>query len=450
MPEHRPTAAGGARLYRWERVGLALVGLAFLGLGVTTVIRSAFLSSPKTDFQVYARAAWAARVGEDPYQVTDNNGWHYIYPPAFAVVMTPLADPYPYLPREGYLPFALSVAIWYLIGLGCVAYTVRVFAAAVLPDAARGSRRWWYARLVPVYVCAGGIALTISRGQVSTVVVALVAAGFAAAVRNRRLASGAWLGAAAVLKVIPVLLVLFPIVRRDWRGVAGGVAAAVVLLGVLPAAVWGVDGMIAANRRVATMVLAPAVAAGEDRTLVLELTGAKSTHSQSVQGAVHYWLYADHAARPDEADAIAKWAHLVTGVLMLGATLLAARRRLTPDPADQLIFLGCLCVLMLLLTPVSHLHYYALVLPLACGLWLRGLKARPGAVMADARTTAVLVVWGVMTALPALPGAAFDPLRDGGFGTVFTIGLWAFALRAMGRPSVANAAAMPMPLRLAA
>ena len=79
-------------------------------------------------------------------------------------------------------------------------------------------------------------------------------------------------------------------------------------------------------------------------------------------------MYPDRATRPDTASPIAKWAHVVSGLMMLGVTLLAARRRLTEKPADQLIFLGCLCVLMMLLTPISHLHYYMMVMPLVCGL----------------------------------------------------------------------------------
>lgn len=438
------------RLYGWEKAGLVLLAGVVVGLGALTVVRSAYQSSPKTDFQVYARAAWAVAAGEDPYVHTDNNGWHYVYPPAFAILLRPLADPPAYLPRGGYLSFGAEVAVWFAIGLLCVVYTVHALAAAVLPGAVRGSRRWWYARLVPAYVCFGGIGLTLSRGQVNTVLVALVAAGFVAAVRGRRAASGAWLAGAAVLKVIPTFLVLFPIVRCDWRAVAGGVAAAALLLVALPAAVWGVDGMIAANRTVAATVLAPGVAEGGDKRVDGELTGASATYSQSVRGAVNAWIHPDRETRPAEVAPAAKWAHLVSAAVMVGLTLVAARRRLTPEPADQLVFLGCLCTLMMLVTPVSHMHYYAMVLPLVCGLWLRSLAMRPGAACADRATLAVLVAWGLLTAVPLLPGVVFDWLRECGFGTVPTIGLWAWGLRAMGRRGVANTNAVPVDVRRAA
>jgi hypothetical protein len=173
------------------------------------------------------------------------------------------------------------------------------------------------------------------------------------------------------------------------------------------------------------------MSADADQTRQQELHGANATHSQSVQATVHTWMYPDRSTRPDVVSPIAKWAHLGSAAIMLGCTLLAGRR-LTSDPADQLIFLGCVCVLMMLITPVSHLHYYAMVLPLVCGVWLRGMAARPGAVAASRGATLMLAAWGIVTLIPALPGPAFEWLREAGFGTVATIGLWAYGLKLIG------------------
>src|SRR5581483_9758696 len=115
-------------------------------------IRSALQSRPKTDVQVYARAAWAVRIGADIYLPTDDNGWHYIYPPTFAILLAPLADPYPFLGRGPYLPFWLSVAIWYVFSTVCAGFAVHALAGAVLPGTPVGSRRWWSARTMPFLV----------------------------------------------------------------------------------------------------------------------------------------------------------------------------------------------------------------------------------------------------------------------------------------------------------
>lgn len=437
-----PTS-GNRPMSRLEKVGLSLFILVLFAFGVITEIRSAFQVTRRTDFGVYVRAAWAVTAGKDLYTVTDDHGWHYCYPPTFAILLVPLAEPYQFDTETRHLPFAVSVAIWYVLSVGCAVFAANALASGVVPGAVRWSRRWWYARLVPVYVCIGGVGFTLGRGQVNLLLIALVAGAFAATVRGRRMASGAWLAGAAALKMIPALLVLFPLVRRDWRALIGVALGGFVLLGVIPAAVWGIPKTIEMNRKPVEVVLLPAVASGGDQTRAIELHGAKSTDSQSVRAVVQAWIYPDRKTRPHEIDPIASQIHwLVSGLLVL-ITVIVGLRRLTPDPADQLIFLGCLCTVMMLLTPVSHMHYYAMVLPLVSGLWLRGVARRPNGVSADALTTVVLIVWGIATATPLFAGPTFDRLRECGFGTAFTIALWAFGLRTIGRESNPEASAKP-------
>jgi len=442
------TTPAADRLRTGERVGLALFALLLVAFGVLTEVRSAFQQTPKTDFGVFARAGWAVRAGLDIYDVTDDNGWHYAYPPPFAVAMVPLGHPYRFLPQDGYVPYAVSVGVWYVLSLLAIGYAVHAFAGAVLPGLERGSRRWWYARLVPVYVCLGGVGHTLGRGQVNPFVVALWAAGFAAVVRNRRAAGGAWLATAAVLKIIPTLLVVYPLVRRDWRALAGAAVAVVMLIGVVPAAVWGVEGAVDVNAKLVRVVLGPVFDEHGDQTRAKELHGVAATDSQSVLAAVHAWQHPDPTTRPPQPGRAAKVAHLAVSGTMLLLTAWVGFRRTSPSPADQLVLFGCLCAVMTLTTPVSHMHYYAFILPLACGLWLRGLAARPGSLSAGVRTTTALLAWGIITAVPLFPGPVFDRLRESGLGTAATIGLWALGLAAIARPRAA--VAEPLPLRRAA
>lgn len=447
------TASGQTRLTRWDRLGLTLFAVLVVGFGVVVEIRSAFQRQRKTDFGVYARAAWAVRSGGDIYEVFDDRGWHYCYPPPFAVLMVPLADPPTVLEdRSGYLPFSVSVGIWYLLGFGCVVYAAHAFASAVLPDAARGSRRWWYARTVPMLICLGGIGFTLGRGQVNTVVVALVAAMFAASVRGKTVASGAWLAGAMALKVIPGILLLFPLIRREWRAAIGVAAAAFVLFGLIPTALWGIDGAVKSNLRIIDAVLKPGTTGGGDQTRAKELTDTTATDSQTFQAVIHAMKYPDPTARPAKADRDTRLAHWGIGGLLTLITAAVAWRRLGPEPGDQLVFLGCLCVLMLLVTPVSHMHYYAMAMPLVCGLWLRGMAKRPGGIGTDSLTLAVLVAWGVSTALPLFPWEFTSFLRQAGAGVFATVGLWAFALATIARRAevVQVAEPLPEPRRLAA
>jgi alpha-1,2-mannosyltransferase len=438
-------------LNRWDRIALLLFAILIVAFGVMTEIRSAFQTSRKTDFGVYARAAWAIRVGQDPYTVTDNNGWHYCYPPTFAILLAPLADPYPFASQDGYLPYAASVAIWYVFSAGCTLLAVHWLASAVFPSLRMGSRRWWYARTIPLCVCFGSIGMTLGRGQVGVLVAVLVAGMFAATVRGRRITAGVWLAGAIALKVIPGLLVFFPLVRRDRRAFVGVATGLVFFLLVIPATLWGVPGAIAANRKVVDLVLAPGTANNGDQTRAEELTNITATDSQSFEAVIHAQLYPDRNTAPPAASPQTKLAHWTIGGVMLLVTIAAGWRLGRPNVdsstlaiANQLIFLGCLCVVMILLTPISHIHYYVMLLPLVSGLWLRSLAIRPGSHVADVRTSVLLAAWGLATAVPLLPGPFFEQLRVGGLGTVATVGLWLFALGTISRSSRAMPVATPI------
>ncbi|OWK43434.1 glycosyltransferase family 87 protein [Fimbriiglobus ruber] len=453
-----PADPGSAPLARFEAIGLWLMGLLLIAFGGLVADRSAFQTDRKTDFGVYARAGFSVRatltaryfpsavpeneeyfppeareLKYDIYQVCDDRGWHYCYPPAFAVFMVPLADPFFWEDRTGYLPFGASVIIWFVINLILAWYAAHALAGAVVPDAVRWSRRWWYARTVPLYICLGGIGYTLSRGQVNIVLVALVAGMFAAAVRGRAVAAGAWLAGAVALKVIPVFLILFPLVRREWRTGIGLAAGLFVLLGVIPAAVWGVEGAVDNNLKVFSAVIAPGSLGVGDQTRQKELTGATSTDSQSFQAVIHNLRYPDKPNRPKVVDKSTRLAHWALSLLMVAVTLVAAWRGLGPAPADQLVFLGLLCVVMLLTTPVSHMHYYAMGLPLVAGLWLKGLAGRPGEFWAGWCTFGVLMTWGVLTALPLFPPVMDLGLLDAGLATFSTVALWAYGVAVMGR-----------------
>src|SRR5438067_2362173 len=134
-PGHQPPR-------RWEKAALALMVAGAVGFMAFTEVRSCFMTFRHTDFTVYVRAAWAARAGHDLYAVADEHGWHYCYPPAFALLLTPLADPPPGEPRAGYPPFWLAAAVWIVVSTLAAVWAAHMLARAVLTDAVRGTRRW--------------------------------------------------------------------------------------------------------------------------------------------------------------------------------------------------------------------------------------------------------------------------------------------------------------------
>src|SRR4051812_17915760 len=149
-----------APLKPWERCFLVLFFAMFVIFGAIVEMRCVFTPNRQTDLGVYLRAAWAARAGENPYTVEDENGWHFCYPPVIAMLFAPLADAPPGADRTLLLPWPVSVLLWYLVSVAClflaVHWIARTLEATARDPALRtmpaGCRRWWYHRGVPVLV----------------------------------------------------------------------------------------------------------------------------------------------------------------------------------------------------------------------------------------------------------------------------------------------------------
>lgn len=416
--------SGDRRPSRLEWVFFGMMVGVVIYYAVITEIRSCFLERRMTDFGVYLRAAWAARTGHDMYAVTCDNGWHYCYPPTFALLLMPLADPPSEFPREGYIPYSISVGIWIILSYAFAIWAVHILAKLIVPEAIPGSRRWWTARNGPLFLCAGGIGYTIVHGQVNTLVAVLVAAMFVSWAAGRRLASGMWLTGALALKVIPAFLVLFPLIHFDRRTLIGVCLGAVLLLGVLPACVLGVSGAIRENRKLVDQVLVPGTTGQGDQTRAKELTWTVATDSHSFQAVIHNYLNPDIYTRPAEATNSTRIIHWTICILMTVITLLVGLRTRQAGAETQLVFLSCLLLIMILATPVSHIHHFAMALPAISGLWLKGLADRPGAAWPSPWVSIPLFIWCMGTGLPLFPGQLFLHMREFGIGTAVTVIVW--------------------------
>jgi hypothetical protein len=413
-----------------RRFALAL-GIAVLVLGGIVEMRSAWQQTRKTDAEVFFRAAWAIRVGAELYEVEDSHGWHYHYPPLFAIVMMPFADAPPGQARDGLLPFAVSVGIWYVLNVGFLAAGVHHLATALeehLPTPG-STGRWWLLRVLPSAACFMAVGQSLTRGQVSLLLLALVCALTAATLRGRRFRAGIWLAAAICLKIIPAYLLLFPLWRRDARCLAGCAAGLLVGLVMVPLAVLGGPRTFHYYREIEAKVLRPGVGfASPDeaaRPRTRELTGITQTDSQSFVAVLHNSYYLDRTARPLEIQPWARAGHWGLAAAMTLATLAAAR--LQPcSPLGEALFIGLLALAMTVICPVCHFHYFALLIPALTALLALRWRCRggPGA--------GLVTLGGVVAAASLLPTlAGLEILRD--LGLLLHAGLlvWAVGLAAL-------------------
>jgi hypothetical protein len=467
VPEGKPIAPAVSRAFpltrltSWQRYAVILV-VGFVLFGVLVEFRAAFLQRRMGDLDVFMRTAWAVRSGQDIYTATDPNGFHYHYPPLLAILLVPLADPPTEADPTWAMPYPVTVALWYAVSVLCLGLAVHWLASSLeqtSPDAAlrslsRGCPRWWALRLVPIVACLPPIGHTLMRGQVNLLLLLLLCGMAAALLHGRRGQSGWWLAWAICLKVIPGFLLLVPLWRRDGRCLFACLLGLVLGIGVIPAVVFGPARTWTYYREWNDVLLRPGLGTGADQSRAKELINVTGTDSQSFQAILHNSLHPDPATRPPHPATWVRAVHWLVGLLMTALTLLAAWRQRGDGPGSVIAF-GSLVLIMLLLSPVCHLHYFCLSLPLVMGLLAASWEGK-----ADPRLgkgmMLLLAVNVAANALPyfAGPDARFvQLLRDDGLATgagvllwlVGLIVLWQRGRRALvlaaGRPHVVAAAA---------
>jgi uncharacterized membrane protein len=408
------------------RAGEWLVLALFAGVvtplfGAVVVWRSAGMAQRHTDFDVYARAAWAARTGRDLYAVTNDDGLHYCYPPPFAVLMAPFAEPAGATGPRAEFAFGVSVATWYALSVAFLFAAAHVLAAAAegtLPiRPPTGCRRWWALRLLPVLITLPAVGNTLSHGQANLLVLLLVSAAIAAATAGRSGRAGAWLAAAAAVKVFPAFLLLHPLRRLDTRFAAGFIASAAATLFLLPALALGPEAALRANATFAKVMLLPALAEDASASRAEEMFHVLRTDNQSIQAVLHAWRHWGDAAAPAEPDRPTRLVHWSVGALLTWVTLKGKR-------TDTHLTMAALLVIALFVCPMCHLHYYVLTLPLVTGLlhrwWLDSRRVWPGA-----QRGGLLVLHVVGGAAPLI----LEDYRNLGFAPLTTLPLWAAAVR---------------------
>jgi hypothetical protein len=189
---------------------------------------------------------------------------------------------------------------------------------------------------------------------------------------------------------------------------------------VIPAYVFGPQKALAYFREWDSQVRRPGMTQQGDQSRAIELTDIPATDSQSYVAIIHNTLNWDRATRPRHATWSVRIAHWAIGGVLTGLTLLAAGRQKRSAPAE-LVFFGSLIVMMVVLSPICHLHYFSLVLPL--------VLATVASVWEDKGNSRLHLGWWLLLAafllantVPQLPD--FYLTRDFGLAAYGALGLW--------------------------
>ncbi len=393
-------------LLPWSRpivIGLVAAAAVWLtALSITDIHGRTF-----HDFDVFYSTATAVRHGDPLYETAQR--WRdlglshglpgntepssYVYPPVFALALTPLT----------LLPFRLAAALWYTLSLTAVLGAVVVLLRMLLPVRGRA--------LVAAIVIAGAVVtsfgpmrLVLGAGQADALLLLFVALTLSDCRHGRDVRSGLWLGVAVAIKPFLGFLILFLLWKRMYRGavVAGTVAAGLFLL-PLPVVGW---------RSLVDSV-----------TVIRYFSGpvfGVSPHNQSLYGMA-LRLFTDNAFTRPLVDAPVL-VTLLRGAVVVAVLVTVARviRHGRPEaaPAQELVLeYGLAVAAMLLVSPHTedrHLAYLTLALvPVGVVTGWSMLSGRDGRMIA----LALGGIWAYLS-LPHLSRVqyAFDRYMDGPVG----------------------------------
>ena len=201
-PTHRSSTMAFIRIAprRAVVIGAALAFLvAACTLGLLDVRRRALNS----DFTVFAIAGAAFFDGRDPYAIANPQGWHYAYPPLFALAVAPLSR----------LSFQDQVAVWFAISVGlgllCVAECRWIVRAIRRRDplTAATPMPWWIAIAAALSVLLPALD-SLQRGQVALAITWPLLVGL-----RLLLAARGWMAAclAGTVLALPIAIKLTPL-----------------------------------------------------------------------------------------------------------------------------------------------------------------------------------------------------------------------------------------------
>lgn len=317
-----------------------------------------------TDITVYTVAADALADGRDPYTVTNPQGWHYLYPPLFAILISPLRHLAP--ENQAFAWFLASL----LMAFGCWVEVRALQARLAIP-------RWFcvaasLAALLPILN-------TLQRGQVGLLILYALLLGFHLSL-DRPFLGALVLALPVAIKLSPVvpvgILMLQLLLRRGgsarFLAASGGLAAGLLLcLLLLPTVAIGWARNEECLRTWASRVILNEDVGEENEFF------PRATRNQSLSNALYRaGLLVLRAGGWEEERPIDRviWSHGKTpldneawrwGIRILRVLLSLSMVLLTVSVRNGGAAppFGLACLLSLLLSPISWGHHYTILLP---------------------------------------------------------------------------------------
>lgn len=397
-----------------ETILLAFAAAAVLGL-LLARLRQAIMMG-QGDAQVFFRAGWAVWTGYPLYQVVDDHGWSYHYPPPFALLMGPFANPLPGFSKPAWAaPYPLSLALWYALGVGALIGAMQILANAI----ARFSGAWlrpgmdnpyWALRLLPPLALIVFVAAGWARGQPTTILVLLIVMFLVFLSERRPFAASIALSIAITIKIFPAAFLLIPILRRDVRTIACTALSTAVLLIAIPLVCLGPDTTIGLYHALWTERL-QGLATGQVNPRIASEISPWGINMVSVGSMLARTFATPMPAAPYRLPDWAKYSQYAVDLLIMLAIAAVGYRRFwrlegpQPNAPYAILIAGAILLAALpAMLPVATPHYWAQEIPLVAILFVEGWR-RSGSV----RPSVAQIVWTAATVFAFAAGGPDAP-----------------------------------------
>ena len=346
----------------WPRRIFLFAAVAFfISLGCSTIFRANYSHTHRSDFTVYTSAGKAVLDGTNIYEAHNIRGWYFMYLPIFAIVMVPFA----------WMGTFWASLLWFLLS----AFTLIHGIDLACRLARHGFPRmrihdFWFRALVGLIVLLPATS-GIARGQASVLIMYLMTLGIWFYFEKQPWAAGLALAGCIVLKIFPALLALYFLIHRRFKYAATTALWLILLILVIPSAVFGPAKNFALLRQWNTTIAMPAnQGIGEANTRFDQMIDPRNSRNQSLQAVAIRSGTGRTMDVPFENEQITRPIALLMNVLLfVVSTWLCFKNHWSESMRRSLLKISMLALLMLMISPVTWNHNFVLVvLPAAAAL----------------------------------------------------------------------------------
>jgi hypothetical protein len=361
--------------WRWLIFG------GFLGVEIALIVVTRLTSASPNGGDLCRDYLDAQRLlhGQDPYAPFAGCGdlHHSPHPPLALLLLVPLA----------LFPIGVAATLWDLLMLAALGYALWMIWDELRPDLAPR----WLALILGGLVIWSPLLDTWLEAQIGPLVLLLLVLAWRARRHNHPWAAGAWLAVATLIRLYPVLLFIYPLLRREWRVAGGGIIMGTGLtLLTLPF-----------TRPADYLAYITREAPGSTAEWI------NDAHNVSWRGWLGQLFIGNNTIYPIVSLPSVVTPLFVLGVLAILAVLIwrgwLARNVRLGAAGDELAWLLALPV-MLVISPLTWPHYFDILLlsyaVVGAALWRRGVWDAKVWLLLVALALPNLQSWGLQALLP--------------------------------------------------